>query len=156
MKRHISLSELKKLYQVHSGSNGPLKDMSLFTRSRLSVQPVSKEEYDFILSLEKAWIPVYTSLVDTPWCASAESFCCLVGITLESLISEHFTISFYFMELFLWQSCSTLIFVDFSTFEVFTIHRFRNRKHLISTTCLQEMRICPKSAAYISHSSCPM
>ena len=41
MKRFISLSELKKYHQQHKAKGGPLKDMALFTRARLSVQPLT-------------------------------------------------------------------------------------------------------------------
>ncbi|XP_034556849.1 thymocyte nuclear protein 1 isoform X1 [Notolabrus celidotus] len=51
-KRFIPLSELKKYHQKHSSKGGPLKDMALFTRARLSVQPLTTEEFDFVLSLE--------------------------------------------------------------------------------------------------------
>ena len=40
--RYVSLSELKRLHQEHAGKGGPLKNMALFTRARLSVQPVSQ------------------------------------------------------------------------------------------------------------------
>ena len=53
MKRYISLAELKKIHIEHKQSTGPLKDIALFTRARLSVQPLTKEEYDFILTLEE-------------------------------------------------------------------------------------------------------
>ncbi|KAG8434745.1 hypothetical protein GDO86_012916 [Hymenochirus boettgeri] len=52
LKRYISLSELKKLHLNHKTSEGPLKNMALFTRARLSVQPLTQEEFDFIVSLE--------------------------------------------------------------------------------------------------------
>lgn len=42
MKRYIPLSELKSLHLKHKGSGGPLKDMALFTRARLSVQPIKQ------------------------------------------------------------------------------------------------------------------
>ncbi|XP_077517795.1 thymocyte nuclear protein 1-like [Amblyomma americanum] len=53
--RQISLAELKKLHEKHKSQNpkGPLANMALLVRSRLSVQPVTKEEWDFILSLEQ-------------------------------------------------------------------------------------------------------
>ncbi|XP_070826535.1 thymocyte nuclear protein 1 [Chaetodon trifascialis] len=51
-KRFLPLSELKKYHLQHRGGGGPLKDMALFTRARLSVQPLTTEEFDFILSLE--------------------------------------------------------------------------------------------------------
>ena len=53
MDRFISLHELKKLHQEHKLNNGPLKNIALFTKARLSVQPVTEEEYEYILSLEK-------------------------------------------------------------------------------------------------------
>ncbi|KAM9358922.1 thymocyte nuclear protein 1 [Symphorus nematophorus] len=61
MKRFISLSELKKYHLQHRAKGGPLKDMALFTRARLSVQPLTTEEFNFVLSLEdkeplKMWI----------------------------------------------------------------------------------------------------
>nr|XP_048683139.1 thymocyte nuclear protein 1 isoform X2 [Caretta caretta] len=52
-KRFIPLSELKAHYQVHRASGGLLKDMTLFTRQRLSVQPLTDEEFEFVLSLEE-------------------------------------------------------------------------------------------------------
>lgn len=52
MKRFLPLSELKKYHLQHRADGGPLKDMALFTRARLSVQPLTSEEFDFILSLE--------------------------------------------------------------------------------------------------------
>ncbi|XP_020608810.1 thymocyte nuclear protein 1-like [Orbicella faveolata] len=52
MKRFISLQELKTLHQNHKSSGGPLKSLSLFTSARLSVQPVTEEEFEFICSLE--------------------------------------------------------------------------------------------------------
>ncbi|XP_062995180.1 thymocyte nuclear protein 1 [Elgaria multicarinata webbii] len=52
-KRFIPLAELKVHHQVHKTSGGPLKDMTLFTRQRLLVQPLSDEEFEFVLSLEE-------------------------------------------------------------------------------------------------------
>lgn len=52
MKRYLPLSELKKYYLQHSTKGGPLRNIALFTRARLSVQPLTNEEYDFLLSLE--------------------------------------------------------------------------------------------------------
>ncbi|XP_053177064.1 thymocyte nuclear protein 1 [Scomber japonicus] len=52
LNRYISLSELKKYHLKHRAKGGPLKDMALFTRARLSVQPLTSEEFDFVLSLE--------------------------------------------------------------------------------------------------------
>lgn len=51
-KRFLPLSELKKYHLQHRAEGGPLKDMALFTRARLSVQPLTTEEFDFVLSLE--------------------------------------------------------------------------------------------------------
>ncbi|KAL1782954.1 thymocyte nuclear protein 1 isoform X1 [Sigmodon hispidus] len=53
MKRFISLDELKTYHQAHKATGGPLKSMTLFTCQRLSVQPLTPEEFDFILSLEE-------------------------------------------------------------------------------------------------------
>ncbi|XP_033968940.1 thymocyte nuclear protein 1 [Trematomus bernacchii] len=52
VKRYIPLSELKKYHLQHRAKGGPLKDMGLFTRARLSVQPLTTEEFEFILTLE--------------------------------------------------------------------------------------------------------
>lgn len=41
MNRYIPLSELKKYHLQHRAKGGPLKDMALFTRARLSVQPLT-------------------------------------------------------------------------------------------------------------------
>ncbi|XP_026534372.1 thymocyte nuclear protein 1 [Notechis scutatus] len=51
--RFLPLAELKAHHQAHQKSGGPLKEMALFTRPRLSIQPVTDEEFEFILSLEK-------------------------------------------------------------------------------------------------------
>ncbi|XP_026878223.1 thymocyte nuclear protein 1 isoform X1 [Electrophorus electricus] len=51
-RRFIPLSELKKYHLKHKNTGGPLRNMALFTRSRLSVQPLTPEEFDFVLSLE--------------------------------------------------------------------------------------------------------
>ena len=47
LKRQVTLEELK----THKG--GALSSMALFTTARLSVQPVSQAEWDFVLSLEE-------------------------------------------------------------------------------------------------------
>ncbi|XP_048369189.1 thymocyte nuclear protein 1 isoform X1 [Sphaerodactylus townsendi] len=52
-KRFIPLAELKLHHQAHKISGGALKDMTLFTRQRLSVQPLTVEEFEFVLSLEE-------------------------------------------------------------------------------------------------------
>ena len=46
-KRQITLEELK------GHKEGALKDMALFTTARLSVQPVNKEQWDFVMGLEE-------------------------------------------------------------------------------------------------------
>ncbi|XP_025320644.1 thymocyte nuclear protein 1 isoform X5 [Canis lupus baileyi] len=53
MKRYITLTELKANHQAHKATGGPLKNMALFTHPRLSVQPLTPEEFEFILSLEE-------------------------------------------------------------------------------------------------------
>ncbi|XP_028413682.1 thymocyte nuclear protein 1-like [Dendronephthya gigantea] len=52
MKRFISLKELRKIHMEHKEDGGPLKSLSLFTQSRLSVAPLTEEEYEYIKSLE--------------------------------------------------------------------------------------------------------
>ena len=52
LKQYITLAQLKSLHLEHKNSGGPLKSVALFTKARLSVQPLTKEEFDFILSLE--------------------------------------------------------------------------------------------------------
>ena len=55
LKRFIPLTELKHYHLKHKQEgDGPLKDLSLFTRSRLSVQSIRKKEWNFILDLENA------------------------------------------------------------------------------------------------------
>ncbi|NWI74458.1 THYN1 protein, partial [Dryoscopus gambensis] len=51
-KRFIPLSELKVHHLEHKAQGGPLKNMMLFAKQRLSVQPLTQEEFDFVLSLE--------------------------------------------------------------------------------------------------------
>ena len=53
-KRYIPLDELKRPHLEHKASGGPLAGLSLFTKARLSVMPISEEEWNFILSLEDA------------------------------------------------------------------------------------------------------
>lgn len=48
LERQISLEELKG----HSGPGGPLASMALFKYGRLSVQPVTEAEWEFVLGLE--------------------------------------------------------------------------------------------------------
>jgi predicted RNA-binding protein with PUA-like domain len=53
LKRFIPLTELKHYHLLHKASGkGPLRNISLFTRSRLSVQSLNEEEWNFILNLE--------------------------------------------------------------------------------------------------------
>ncbi|RNA38509.1 thymocyte nuclear 1 isoform X1 [Brachionus plicatilis] len=52
LKRFISLNELKQYHLMHKKNGGPLANLSLFTRSRLSVQGISDEEWNFIIELE--------------------------------------------------------------------------------------------------------
>lgn len=51
-KRYIPLEELKQLHQEHKTKGGALANLSLFTKARLSVMPLTKEEWDFIIGLE--------------------------------------------------------------------------------------------------------
>lgn len=53
-KRYIPLEELKQLHLEHKRTGGPLAGLSLFTKARLSVMPVTKEEWDFIIGLESS------------------------------------------------------------------------------------------------------
>ncbi|CAL8334884.1 unnamed protein product [Boreogadus saida] len=52
LQRFIPLSELKKYHLKHRATGGPLKSMALFTSARLSVQPLTPEEFQFVLDLE--------------------------------------------------------------------------------------------------------
>uniref|UniRef100_A0A8D0KWF7 Thymocyte nuclear protein 1 n=1 Tax=Strix occidentalis caurina TaxID=311401 RepID=A0A8D0KWF7_STROC len=52
-KRFIPLSEIKAHHLAHKADGGPLKNMMLFTRQRLSIQPLTQEEFEFVLSLEE-------------------------------------------------------------------------------------------------------
>jgi predicted RNA-binding protein with PUA-like domain len=52
LRRFISLAELKSLHLEHKKTGGPLASLSLFTRSRLSVHPLTEEQFQFILGLE--------------------------------------------------------------------------------------------------------
>ena len=51
-KRYIPLEELKQLHKEHKTKGGALANLSLFTKARLSVMPLTKEEWDFIIGLE--------------------------------------------------------------------------------------------------------
>ena len=53
LRRYVTLKELKALHLAHKAAGkGELKGLALFTSARLSVQPVTDEEFDFILALE--------------------------------------------------------------------------------------------------------
>ena len=41
-KRYITLAELKKTHQEHQKTGGPLRNLALFTKARLSVQPLTQ------------------------------------------------------------------------------------------------------------------
>ena len=51
--RYIPLEELKRVHLEHKAKGGPMANLSLFTKARLSVMPISQEEWDFILEMEK-------------------------------------------------------------------------------------------------------
>jgi predicted RNA-binding protein with PUA-like domain len=53
LERYIPLHELKELHLKHKANDGPLASLALFTKARLSVQPLTEEEFRFILTLEK-------------------------------------------------------------------------------------------------------
>ena len=53
-KRYIPLEELKQLHLQHKKTGGPLAGLSLFTKARLSVMPITREEWDFITGLESS------------------------------------------------------------------------------------------------------
>lgn len=53
-KRYIPLEELKQLHMNHKKTGGPLAGLSLFTKARLSVMPITREEWDFIIGLESS------------------------------------------------------------------------------------------------------
>jgi predicted RNA-binding protein with PUA-like domain len=48
LERQIPLEELKS----HGGPGGALADMALLRLGRLSVQPVTREQWEFVLALE--------------------------------------------------------------------------------------------------------
>ena len=50
--RYIPLDELKRIHLKHKTNKGPLANLALFTKARLSVQPLTEEEWDFILKLQ--------------------------------------------------------------------------------------------------------
>jgi len=54
LKRYIPLPELKALHLEHKAKGGPLAKLALFTSARLSVQPLTEEEFKYILNLENS------------------------------------------------------------------------------------------------------
>lgn len=55
LERFIPLAELKSLHLEHKKKGGgPLSNLALFTSARLSVQPLTKEEFEYIIELEKS------------------------------------------------------------------------------------------------------
>jgi len=52
LKRYISLKELKDLHLKQKSNGGPLRNLAMFTKARLSVQPITEEEWNYILDLE--------------------------------------------------------------------------------------------------------
>ena len=52
LKRYVPLHEIKQIFLQHKESQGPLKKVALFTSARLSVQPLTKEEFEFIRNME--------------------------------------------------------------------------------------------------------
>ncbi|XP_014443857.1 thymocyte nuclear protein 1 isoform X1 [Tupaia chinensis] len=62
MKRFIPLAELKTYHQAHKASGGPLKNMALFTRQRLSVQPVTQGKSRPFPSYSRTQFPFSSSL----------------------------------------------------------------------------------------------
>lgn len=55
-KRFIPLSEIKAHHLAHKADGGPLKDMMLFSRQRLSIQPLTQGE-----NFRDSLIPCQTS-----------------------------------------------------------------------------------------------
>jgi len=52
LKRFIPLAELKEYHLMHKVNGGALKNLSLFTRSRLSVQSIDEAEWNYVVDLE--------------------------------------------------------------------------------------------------------
>ena len=52
LKRFIPLPELKALHERHKKNGGPVKDLALLTKARLSVQPLTQKEFEYIVDLE--------------------------------------------------------------------------------------------------------
>ena len=51
--RYIPLEELKRVHLKHKTSGGPLAQLAMFTKARLSVQPITDQEWQAILDMEK-------------------------------------------------------------------------------------------------------
>lgn len=52
--RFVTLKELKALHQQHKKQGkGPLANLSLFTTARLSVQSLTKTEFEYVLKLSE-------------------------------------------------------------------------------------------------------
>lgn len=52
LRRQILLAEMRGYQKEHEVHGGPLKSLAIVRRQRLSVQPLTKSEYDFLLQLE--------------------------------------------------------------------------------------------------------
>ena len=50
-KRYIPLHELKELHLKHKTSGGPLRNLALFTKARLSVMPISDGRLGFRINV---------------------------------------------------------------------------------------------------------
>ena len=77
MKRYIPLSELKKLHLKHKEHGGPLRNLALFTKARLSVQPVSagkmmESSYYLSLVVRKPTFGVSDQVRQKPGCTATE------------------------------------------------------------------------------------
>lgn len=72
MKRFLPLSELKKYHLQHRAKGGPLKDMALFTRARLSVQPLTAGTYK--PKQRTCIVMFYHAVVSLTVCFFAEEF----------------------------------------------------------------------------------
>ena len=77
MKRYIPLSELKKLHLKHKENGGPLRNIALFTKARLSVQPVStgkmmESSYYLSLIVRKPVFGVPNQVRHKPGCTATD------------------------------------------------------------------------------------
>ncbi|XP_039620087.1 thymocyte nuclear protein 1 isoform X2 [Polypterus senegalus] len=73
-KRFISLTELKQYHLEHKSSGGALKNMALFTRARLSVQPLTEEPNVFPVLLNMIWFTLCCV-----WITTSENTEVLIG-----------------------------------------------------------------------------